>query len=192
MRAEPEQSRAYRPASAVALTLAALIGSAGCSDREPRVPTDPSISQASSQQAPSRGRALERFPEMVAFLPAIRVATPENPLPPEPSDAELVREVSLAQGRVFIGFKLVSAPSTRETGVVPGLDRATALAGRAAVEVLGAVITTTYRHSTAVAATIPPELAPSCGGCRWLTTWRPVSPAECREPPSRRRTPAGA
>ena len=97
---------------------------------------------------------------MLDSLPATRIRDESEPLRPELSDAELVDRVSRAGGRVFIGFKPAGASHTRETGVVPAIHRATALAGREAVVALGAVMTQTYRHSSVVAATITPDLAP--------------------------------
>jgi subtilisin len=97
---------------------------------------------------------------MADLLPAIRIADASDPLPPELSDAELVEAVRLAGGQVTIGLKPASAGRTRETGIVPAIDRVTALAARAAVQALGVEITMSYRYISAVAATVPPELAP--------------------------------
>ncbi len=58
-------------------------------------------------------------------------------------------------------MKPASARRTRETNEIPAIDRATALAARAALEAFGAVITRSFRYTSSVAATIPPQLAPA-------------------------------
>lgn len=127
-----------------------------CSEQDDKRITDPlqAISGYSNSMA---DRQLDPFPEMLEFVPAVRISTPADPLPSQLSDAELVDEVTRANGRVIIGIKPGAAPRSRETGVIPAIDRATALAGRAELVALGAQITMTYRHSSAVVATIPVE-----------------------------------
>ena len=90
----------------------------------------------------------------------MRISTPLDPLPSQLTDAQLIDEVTRATGRVIIGIKPAGAPRSGETGVVPAIDRSTALAGRAEVAALGAQILMTFRHSSAVVATIAPNLAP--------------------------------
>lgn len=140
------------------LAVVALASLAACADEERQAPTQPSMDRTSPPPQ-GRGVALERFPELEANLPAVRIFAAGDPRP-ELSDADLVDAVRRAGGEVFIGFKPASAARTRETGVVPSIDRATALVGRSAVQALGAAITLTYRYTSAVAATIPPDLAP--------------------------------
>ena len=115
--------------------LASLVLLSAC-DRTQRPPTEPSLGLVQSL-GQGVGRAIERFPEMLDSLPATRIRDESEPLRPELSDAELVDRVSRAGGRVFIGFKPAGASHTRETGVVPAIHRATALAGREAVVALG-------------------------------------------------------
>ncbi|MGH7752226.1 MAG: hypothetical protein ACREN5_05380, partial [Gemmatimonadales bacterium] len=79
--------------------VAAILGLAACADRDPSEPTAPRSNPASQ----ARGGLLEQFPEMVEFVPALRLAG--DPLPPELSDADLVESVRQAGGRVMIGFK---------------------------------------------------------------------------------------
>lgn len=107
----------------------------------------------------SQGGAIPQFPEMLEVLPDVRIADGPDPRP-ELTDDELVAEVALAEGRVMIGFRPPGAPRTRETGVVPGMTRVAAIAARALVEARGGEITLSFRHSSAVAANIPPALAP--------------------------------
>ncbi len=103
---------------------------------------------------------LDSFPEMRDSLPEVRVASAEFPLPPEISDGALVEAVTRAEGKVMIGLKPDAAARTRETGVVPGVSRTTALAARGALQRLGVQIIQSYRNSGAVAAVVAPRLAP--------------------------------
>jgi hypothetical protein len=131
---------------------------ATCDDSDRRDiagPTAPALSAVAGEDG-----ALPRFPPLIAHIPPVRIADGPDPRP-ELTDHELEAEVARADGRVIIGFKPPAALRTRETGVVPGMDRASALAGRAAVEAMGAEITLSFRYSSAVAATIPPGLAPA-------------------------------
>jgi len=139
--------------------LISIISLASCSDPQSQAPTPPAADRVSP---PGQGResALERFPEMPSELPATRIRSVGDEAPPELTDAELVEAVTRSGGEVFIGLKPATSLRTRETGVVPGIDRATAHAGRRAIEALGAIITLTYRYTSAVAATIQPEAAP--------------------------------
>ncbi len=101
--------RRFRWGIFVVLAAAGPVGFAACADRDRQQPTGPSFGQA-SPQGPSR--ILSRFPEMVEFLPAIRIATDDNPLQPERSDGELVEDVRRAGGHVMIGLKPASARRT--------------------------------------------------------------------------------
>jgi len=148
-----------RSVSLSPLTIVLLLCLGACSDGQQQTPTQPSFGVMSPNDS-SHMRALERFPEMVDRLPSVRVAAPGERRPPEHSDDELVRAVAGSGGRVIIGFKPASARRSRETGVVAAIDRVSALAARATVRALGVQITRSYRHSSAVAATIPPGLAP--------------------------------
>lgn len=97
---------------------------------------------------------------MVALVPAVRLGALDGPRA-ELTDADLVDAVTRAGGKVLIGFKPALAARSGETGVMPAIDRATALAARATVRGLGAQITMSFRHSGGVAATIPPAIAPA-------------------------------
>ncbi len=84
---------------AIALAAAALVVLVGCNDDRRSLPAGPSTDLAAAG-VPDQ-RAVERFPEMVASLPSVRIAA----LPPEQSDAQLVEEVTRAGGRVLIGVE---------------------------------------------------------------------------------------
>jgi len=62
--------------------------------------------------------------------------------------------------------------------VVPGISRATALAARAAVRAFGAEIIMSYRHSSAVAATIRPTQAPGLRRLPMVDYVEPLFPAQ--------------
>lgn len=147
--------RSYR----APLTLAALVGLTACADSDLSRPIEPLASRVASQPT-SRGGPLERFPEMLDVIPAVRLGDAGAVRQAELSDDELIAAVARAGGKVLIGFKPTAARRVRETGVVPAITRSEALGARAAVQALGAEITMTYRYTSTVAATISPELAP--------------------------------
>jgi len=76
-------------------------------------------------------------------------------------DAELVVAVSKAGGRVIVGFKPPSAGRTAETGLIPGMAPAEALASRAALLEWPVILKRTFRFSSDVVVQLPySELAP--------------------------------
>jgi subtilisin len=101
--------------------------------------------------------AIARFPEMLDFVPGARIASADDPLPPALSEDDLVAAVARAGGHVIIGLKSPGDHRTAETGETPGISRGNALAARASLRAAGVEITRTYRHSSAVAATVDPE-----------------------------------
>ena len=139
------------------------MGLIGCADPEQARPTEPAAPSASRGGEPGAGRGgpIERFPELVEHVPEVRLGDLGGPRWADVEDAALVDAVRAADGVVMIGFKPVGARRTHETGVVPGISRAEALAGRAVIQARGAEITMTLRHSSMVVATIPAEVAPA-------------------------------
>jgi subtilisin family serine protease len=156
------------------LAVFGFAGLAACADREPLEPARASFSQRSSQ---GQSGAIDRFPELVDSLPDVRLPAVDHAAA-EPTDAELVEAVARAGGNVMIGLKPAAARRTRETGVVPGISRATALAARAAVRAFGAEIIMSYRHSSAVAATIRPTQAPGLRRLPMVDYVEPLFPAQ--------------
>ncbi len=75
-------------------------------------------------------------------------------------DDALIDAIAATDGKVLIGFKPTGAVRSIHTGIVPGIDKSTALAGRAVVEAMGGEITRSYVNSATVAARIPPALGP--------------------------------
>jgi hypothetical protein len=118
----------------------------------PSEPTRPPAFQISGGNG-----ELPRFPEMLEVLPDIRIRDSADPRSEYSAD-ELVAAIQRTDGRVFIGIKPAGAPRTRDTGVIPGIDRQTALAVRLVLQNHGVEIIRTFRHSSAVAAVIPPAL----------------------------------
>jgi subtilisin len=141
-----------------AVPVLALLALAACVDRGPTKPARFSPSEALLQ---SQAQVLPQFPEMPDSLPETRIAAADRQTSPELSDTALMDAISRSGGKVMIGLKPTSAGRTRETGVIPGISRATALAARAAIQALGANIVRTYRYTSAVSATIRPTLGPA-------------------------------
>jgi hypothetical protein len=141
-----------------AVAVLALLALGGCTERGPTKAARLSLTEALSQ---GPVQALPQFPEMADSLPEIPIAAADRPTSPELSDTALVDAIARSGGKVIIGFKPASASRTRETGVIPGISRATALAARATVQALGASIIRSYRYSGAVAAVVPPALGPA-------------------------------
>jgi subtilisin family serine protease len=103
--------------------------------------------------------ALEAFPELINFVPPVRVDLPTEPRSWEAGDQALIDAVRAEGGRVFIGFKPVAAERTRVSGIAPGIAKADALEWRSRVEAMGASIVQTFRNSATVVAVIDPESA---------------------------------
>lgn len=137
------------------VVLLGLVFAGACGDDDNQTITAVSPRPAANRAAES----LPQFPEFVAWLPPARIADGSQPLPALPSDEELAQLVSLASGHVMIGLKSAGALRSRETGVVPGINRRSALGARAAVEAMGAQIVRTYRHMAFVEARVTPDLA---------------------------------
>ena len=106
------------------------------------------------------GSALPRFPEMVEYVEPVTLRDRGERGFADLTDEELIRTVQDARGRVMIGFKPAAAARTSETGVVPGISRASAFEARSIVEAMGAEVNMSFRYTSAVSATIDPRIAP--------------------------------
>jgi subtilisin family serine protease len=179
---ERESRRIRNVCRTIAVPFAVILGACADDARTPH-PTEP-LASTSAQYQQAHG-ALPRFPELLDHLPPIRIVEPGTQRAAEPGDEELIAEVEAAGGRVMIGLKPPAAARSRETGVIPGIDRATALAGREMIEATGARITQTYRNISAVAAEIDPALAPrlrSLPVVDYLEASIPFSPGQATPP----------
>ena len=138
--------------------LIALIGSflvSGCDD--PPLDIGGPVN-ANYLNVPRDGK-LPQFPEMRDQIPSVEIDLP----PARAFDADddaLIDAIAATDGKVLIGFKPTGAVRSIHTGIVPGIDKSTASAGRAVVEAMGGEITRSYVNSATVAARIPPALGP--------------------------------
>lgn len=149
----PHTSRAV--ICACTLACGSILAS-GCSDLT-RVGEPTAVRVAT---APLRlNEAIEQFPEPAEHISAIRLAERVDALPVEPDEAELVRRVTSAGGRVFIGLKNPSAPHSRRAALSEAITRAQVISARAQLEASGVVITQTFRNLPVIAALITPERA---------------------------------
>ncbi len=104
---------------------------------------------------------LPKFPEMRDWIPSLRIDVPAEPRAHEVNDQSLIEAIAAKDGAAMIGLKPAGASRTRDNGgIVPGIDKATAMAGRAVIQAMGGEITRTFRNTATVVVKIPPELGP--------------------------------
>lgn len=114
-----------------------------------------------SSQNVTAGDALPTFPDLVDYVKPVDLDVAHNPLPPALSDISLIESVRAAGGKVHIGLKRATDPPTQVSAIIPGMQKPEVLAARDGLRAAGAIILRTFRHSSAVVATIRPELAPA-------------------------------
>jgi subtilisin family serine protease len=117
---------------------------------------------------------LERFPEFAEVIGPVPIDLPRTPRPYEESDEALVAAIVESEGEVFIGLKPATAVRSRVSGVVPGISRSEAMAGRADLEARGVEVLRTFRNIAAVVAFIEPEQAPQLKGLPFVDYVEPV------------------
>jgi hypothetical protein len=95
------------------------------------------------------------------WIPSLRIDVPAEPRAHEVNDQSLIEAIAAKDGAAMIGLKPAGASRTRDNGgIVPGIDKATAMAGRAVIQAMGGEITRTFRNTATVVVKIPPELGP--------------------------------
>lgn len=137
----------------------AVLMAACASDDRPSV-TQPDLGLPTSNLAATIGWGpLHSFPDLDSASIATAVDARGIEEVATLSDAELVSAVRLSAGRVAIGFKPPSAPTSRVARRFSGLRRSDALSYRAAIVAAGAQLERTLRNSATVFASIDPSSA---------------------------------
>ncbi len=148
--------RAYT--GVLSLTFFALL--TGCSE----TPTD-STSETHVQSASPRatafaeGIAVPAIVELTGDIQEVRLQQPREPAL-EMTEADLVSAVRDAGGRVYVGFKPLTASRTSVTGVFPVMTRDFALNARSDVLARGARLIRTFPRSATIVLEMEPSLAP--------------------------------
>lgn len=147
--------------SARLVALVSLAAAGACTQDavSPRADGSAGLWLSAFTNPPTVSRPLDAMPEMAAYVRDVVI--PEGSWPRELSDEELVASTAQSEGLVHIGLRPPSAAPTRLSGVVPGMDRASALELREELQRQGVEIVQTFRNSAAVVGRIDPRVAPT-------------------------------